>query len=107
MAIARLLVPIGLNDSRYFITSSYNCNTPAYTCVWNIEEGKSSYKYKTEFGADVGVCVSPDDKYILLISSAGLAMLNFLKGTGVPLEPKVSSTLYPNPNAAILQQSWL
>jgi len=85
------------HDSRYFITSSFNCNEPAYTCVWDVLEGKAAYKYKTEWGADVGVRVSLDDKYILLISSAGLAMLNFLKGTDVPLEPKVSNTLYPNP----------
>jgi hypothetical protein len=84
-------------DSRYFITSSYNCNTPAYTCIWDVLEGKAAYRYSTEFGSDVGIHVSPDNKFILVISSGGLCLLNFLKGTDAPLEPKVSSTLYPNP----------
>ena len=85
------------HDSRYFITSSYNCNTPAYTCVWDVLEGKVAYKYKSEWASGDIVHISPDNKYILESTTGGLMLFNFLKGTDVPLEPKVSSTLYPNP----------
>ena len=85
------------HDSRYFITSSYNCNTPAYTCVWDVLEGKLAYKYKSEWASGDIVHISPDNKYILESTTGGLMLFNFLKGTDVPLEPKVSSTLYPNP----------
>ena len=86
-------------DSRYFVTSSWGCNTPASICVWDVIEGKSAYKYAREFGADVSIHVSPDNKYILLVSSAGLGLFNFITTTNVYNGPKSIKILYPNPTS--------
>jgi len=86
------------HDSRYFITSSGNCNTPASIVVWDVQQGTAAYRYKTDYaGGSIAIYASKDDKYILGVGEGGIGLFNFLKGTDVPLEPKVSSTLYPNP----------
>jgi len=86
------------HDSRYFITSSGYCNTPASVVVWDVQQGTAAYRYKTDYaGGSIAIYTSKDDKYILGVGEAGIGLFNFLKGTDVPLEPKVSSTLYPNP----------
>ncbi len=87
------------HDSKYFVTSSWGCNTPASICVWDVIEGKSAYKYAREFGADVSMHVSPDNKYILLVSSAGLGLFNFITRTNVYNGPKSIKILYPNPTS--------
>ncbi|HPD34574.1 MAG TPA: T9SS type A sorting domain-containing protein, partial [Candidatus Kapabacteria bacterium] len=86
------------HDSRYFITSSGNCNTPASIVVWDVQQGTAAYRYKADYaGGSIAIYASKDDKYILGVGEGGIGLFNFLKGTDVPLEPKVSSTLYPNP----------